>query len=136
MTVQRDETAQPGDVEGPRKKEKLGHYVEPEERAARLVRQLDEYLRKGPKRGLNYTKWQHLAFYELVDELKRAEMAQQKQDGLVKTSMISLAVGLGTIAFWAATVFFGQRFGLLGAALIVIAGYWVWRNLKTGRWIS
>ena len=56
------------------RKERVGKYMPAEERAARLVRKLDAFLRKGPRKGLNYQKWQQLAYKEAVDELLRGSI--------------------------------------------------------------
>tara|TARA_R110001583_G_scaffold31776_1_gene108306 strand:- start:9127 stop:9525 length:399 start_codon:yes stop_codon:yes gene_type:complete len=122
--------------EGPRKKERFGKYVVPEERANNIVKLLDEFLRKGPRKGLKYSRWQQIAWYEIVDELKRAEAAQKNQDSLTKASFLGLAVGFGTIGFWGIVVLLGQNFGMIGGVLIVIAGLVIWRSLAKGKWFS
>ena len=122
--------------EGPRKKERFGKYVVPEERAANIVKQLDEFLRKGPRKGLKYSRWQQIAWYEIVDELNRAEAAQKNQDSLTKSAFLALAVGFGTIGFWGLVVLLGQNFGMIGGVLIVIAGLVVWRALAKAKWFS
>ncbi|MFH1806427.1 MAG: hypothetical protein ABID63_16215 [Pseudomonadota bacterium] len=124
------------DADTPRKKERIGKYVVPEERAANIVKQLDEFLRKGPKRGLKYNRWQQLAWYEIVDEIKRAEAAQKNEDSLAKAAFLSLAVGFGTIGFWGLVMFAGTGFGAIGAIVIVIAGLVVWRALSKARWFK
>ena len=97
--------------EGPRKKERFGKYVVPEERANNIVKLLDEFLRKGPAQGaLNIPRWQQIAWYEIVDELKRAEAAQKNQDSLTKSAFLALAVGFGTIGFWGLVVFAWAEF--------------------------
>ena len=118
------------------KKERHGRYVEPEERAARMVRRMDKFLRKGPRKGLNYQKWQQLAYYEAVDEIKRAEMAQKNSDSLAKSAFLALAVGLGTIAFWAMMLFFGNQFRAVGIGLCIAAGAWVYYKLQKADWFS
>ena len=118
------------------KKERHGRYVEPEERAARMVRRMDKFLRKGPRKGLNYQKWQQLAYYEAVDEIKRAEMAQKNSDSLAKSAFLALAVGLGTIAFWVMMLFFGNQFRAVGIGLCIAAGAWVYYKLQKADWFS
>ena len=118
------------------KKERHGRYVEPEERAARMVRRMDKFLRKGPRKGLNYQKWQQLAYYEAVDEIKRAEMAQKNSDSLAKSAFLALAVGLGTIAFWVMMLFFGNQFRAVGIGLCIVAGAWVYYKLQKADWFS
>ena len=110
--------------------------MEPEERAARLVRRMDKFLRKGPRKGLNYQKWQQLAYYEAVDEIKRAEMAQKSSDSLAKSAFLALAIGLGTIAFWAMVVLLGKQFYAVGIGLSLLAGAWVYYKLQKAQWFS
>ena len=122
--------------EGPRKKERIGKYVAPEERAANIVKQLDEFLRKGPRKGLKYSRWQQLAWYEIVDEIKRAEMAQKNQDTLTKSAFLSLAIGFGTVGFWGLVLVAGNGLGAIAAGVIVIAGLVVWRALSKAKWFK
>lgn len=124
------------DDDKPRKKERFGKYVVPEERAANIVKQLDEFLRKGPSRGLKYTRWQQLAWYEIVDEIKRAEAAQKNLDSLVKASFLSLAIGFGTIGFWALVLLTGSQFSGIAAGVLVIGGLVVWRAMAKARWFK
>lgn len=122
--------------EGPRKKERIGKYVAPEERAANIVKQLDEFLRKGPRKGLKYSRWQQLAWYEIVDEIKRAEMAQKNQDTLTKSAFLSLAIGFGTVGFWGLVLMAGNGLGGIAAGVIVIAGLVIWRAMAKAQWFK
>ncbi|RCK39067.1 hypothetical protein TH19_04570 [Thalassospira profundimaris] len=122
--------------DAPRKKERIGKYVAPEERAANIVKQLDEFLRKGPRKGLKYSRWQQLAWYEIVDEIKRAETAQKNQDTLTKSAFLSLAVGFGTVGFWGLVLMAGNGLGGIAAALIVVAGLVIWRAMAKAKWFK
>ncbi|MEQ5776350.1 MULTISPECIES: hypothetical protein [unclassified Thalassospira] len=124
------------DDDQPRKKERFGKYVAPEERANNVVRQLDEFLRKGPKSGLKYNRWQQLAWYEVVDEIKRAEAAQKSHDSLAKAAFLSLAIGFGTIGFWGLVLLAGSRLGFVAAGIILVAGLVMWRALSKANWLK
>ncbi|MCC9620834.1 hypothetical protein LPB41_03935 [Thalassospira sp. MA62] len=124
------------DTDGPRKKERIGKYVAPEDRAANIVKQLDEFLRKGPSKGLKYSRWQQLAWYEIVDEIKRAEMAQKSQDTLTKSAFLSLAIGFGTVGFWGLVLVAGNGFGAVAAGVIVVAGLVIWRAMAKANWFK
>lgn len=131
-----DVSATENNDDQPRKKERFGKYVAPEERANNVVRQLDEFLRKGPKSGLKYNRWQQLAWYEVVDEIKRAEAAQKGQDSLAKAAFLSLAIGFGTIGFWGLVLLSGTRLGLVASGIIVVAGLVIWRALSKANWLK
>ncbi|WP_258549167.1 hypothetical protein [Thalassospira profundimaris] len=131
-----DTTMAENDDDQLRKKERFGKYVAPEERATNIVRQLDDFLRKGPKSGLKYTRWQQLAWYEVVDEIKRAEAAQKSQDSLAKAAFLSLAIGFGTIGFWGLVLLAGTRLSLVAAGIILVAGLVIWRALAKANWLK
>jgi hypothetical protein len=118
------------------KKERYGRYVDPEERAARMVRAMDRLLRKGPSKGMKYRKWQTLAYYEAVDEIKRAEMAQKSADSLAKSAFLALGIGLGTIAFWAMVVILGNQLHAIGIGIALAVGGWLYWRLSKTDWFS
>ncbi len=93
----------------------------PEERAALLVRKLEDAIRQGRTAGggMSFRAWQEVARVEIANAIRDAQSRETKDETFIRRVILGATVSFVTIGFWGAVVAVDRSTGKTALAVLV-----------------
>jgi hypothetical protein len=95
----------------------------PEQKTDYLVRKLEQTIRDNRTvKGMSFRTWQAIAREEILNAMREHEKRQRREDQTINRLVLVTGSSLVTIGFWGAMVAVDHAYGLVAAAITLVAG--------------